>query len=129
MVSLAQGGLAYLYISIGSLSQHLQRTTTLKLPRLHRSPHAVDDRCYRFFFFPKLSFQLCLSALDTRFLPSPIPCFFGVASGLFSVLVEDSGLASTILFSVIGFLGEVSLALSTDIIFPYRHILLSNRNR
>jgi hypothetical protein len=41
---------------------------------------------------------------------------------LFSVLVEDSGLASTILFSVIGFLGEVSLALSTDIIFPYRHL-------
>jgi hypothetical protein len=36
-------------------------------------------------------------------------------------------LASTILFSVIGFLGEVSLALSTDIIFPYRHILLSDR--
>src|SRR6202048_3240948 len=60
--------------------------------------------------------------------PRPIPTtsrtapFFGVASGLFSVLVEDSGLASTILFSVIGFLGEVSLALSTDIIFPYRHI-------
>src|ERR1700738_3050948 len=60
--------------------------------------------------------------------PRPIPTtsrtapFFGVASGLFSVLVEDSGLASTILFSVIGFLGEVSLALSTDIIFPYRHL-------
>jgi hypothetical protein len=47
-------------ISIGSLSQHLQRTTKLKLPRLHRSPHAVDDRCYRFFFFPKMSFQLSL---------------------------------------------------------------------
>jgi hypothetical protein len=36
-------------------------------------------------------------------------------------------LASSILFSVIVFLGKVSLALSTDIIFPYRHILLSNR--
>jgi hypothetical protein len=36
-------------------------------------------------------------------------------------------LASTILFSVIGFLGEVSLALSTDIVFPYRHILLFGR--
>jgi len=47
-------------ISIGSLSQHLQRTTTLKLPRLHRSFHAVDDRCYRFFFFLKMSFQLSL---------------------------------------------------------------------
>jgi hypothetical protein len=44
-------------------------------------------------------------------------------------LVEDSGLASTILFSAIGFLGEVSLALSTDITFPYRHIVLSNRSR
>jgi hypothetical protein len=32
------------------------------------------------------------------------------------------------LFSVVGFLGEVSLALSTDINFSYRHILPSNRN-
>jgi hypothetical protein len=47
-------------ISIGSLSQHLQRTTTLKLPRLHRSPLVVDDRCNRFFFFPKILFQLSL---------------------------------------------------------------------
>jgi hypothetical protein len=58
-----------------------------------------------------------------------MPCFFGVASDLFSVLVEDSVLASTVLFSAIGFLGEVSLTLSTDITFPYRHILLSNRSR
>jgi hypothetical protein len=33
-------------------------------------------------------------------------------------LVDDSALASTILFSAIGFLGEESLALSTDIVFP-----------
>src|ERR1700724_417336 len=51
-----------------------------------------------------------------------MPCFFGVASCLFSVLVEDSGLASTILFPVIGFLGKLSLALSTDIVFPYTHL-------
>ena len=56
-----------------------------------------------------------------------MPCFFEVTSGLFSLVVEDSGLASTILFSVIGFLDELSLALSTDIGFPYRNILLSNR--
>jgi hypothetical protein len=29
------------------------------------------------------------------------------------------------LFSVIVFLGEVSLALSTDIVFPYRHMLFN----
>lgn len=47
-------------MSTGSLSQHLQRATTLKLPRAAQVPHAVDDRCYRFFFFPKMSFQLSL---------------------------------------------------------------------
>jgi hypothetical protein len=36
---------------------------------------------------------------------------------LFSVLVEDAGLASTALFSAFGALGEASLALLTDIVF------------
>jgi hypothetical protein len=38
---------------------HLQRPTTLKLLRLHRPP-CSRPQCYRFFFFPKMSFQLSL---------------------------------------------------------------------
>ena len=56
-----EGGLAHLGMTHWQpLSQHLQQTTTLKLPRLHRSPLVVDDRCNRFFFFPKILFQLSL---------------------------------------------------------------------
>jgi hypothetical protein len=42
-----------------TLPAHVQRPTILKLPRLHGAPCSRPP-CYRFFFFPKMSFQLSL---------------------------------------------------------------------
>jgi hypothetical protein len=77
------------------------------------------------FLFPKNVVPVVLVGFGYWLLTLAHTLLFGAASGLFSVLVEDSGLVSTILFSVIVFLGEVSLALSTDIVFPYRHMLFN----
>ena len=52
-----------------------------------------------------------------RFLTLTHAVFFGVSSGLVSIFAEDSVLASTTLFAVTGFVGEVSLALSIGIVF------------
>ena len=47
-------------MSIGSLSPTPPANDHTKTAARCIGPHAVDDRCYRFFFFPKMSFQLSL---------------------------------------------------------------------
>jgi hypothetical protein len=125
MVSLAQLPTC---MSIASLSQPLQRATTLKLP-LAASPPGSRRRALSLFLLPKnvvpvvlVGFGYWLLTLaHTLFLWDSVRFIFSLGRGF------RRGFGNLVLGD--RFLGEVSLALSTDITFPYRHVLLSNRNR